>query len=184
MPKKQLYFIALIPPEALREQVKSIKEEMRERFNAKHALKSPAHITLQMPFRREESEEERIFKVLTTFAGQQQPFIISLSGFDCFEPRVLFIKIVDHTTFQSLYQSFKPVLIHQLGIPKNTLRASLHPHLTIATRDLKEEAFYAAWPEFEQRKFEASFEAKSLFLLKHNGRHWEVYKEFPFSMRP
>jgi len=182
MPKKQLYFIALMPHEALREKVKSLKEEMRERFDAKHALKSPAHLTLQMPFRWPESEETHIFNTLTGFAAQQQPFRIALSGFDCFEPRVLFIRIVDHAPFQHLCQSFKPVLIKQLGIPEHMLRAELHPHLTIATRDLKEAAFYKAWPEFQLRRFEASFEANSLFLLKHNGRCWEVYREFAFKV--
>ena len=40
-----LYFIALIPETRIMENVRVLKEEMRLKFNASHALKSPAHIT-------------------------------------------------------------------------------------------------------------------------------------------
>ena len=47
-----LYFIALIPGKELKEKVRAVKERMKADYNAGHALKSPAHITLQMPFKR------------------------------------------------------------------------------------------------------------------------------------
>ena len=72
----QLYFIALIPPPDLREAVLQLKEEMRDRFQAKHALTSPAHITLQMPFKREPAEEVDMIKALGRFAYRQSAFTI------------------------------------------------------------------------------------------------------------
>jgi hypothetical protein len=56
--------------------------------------------------------------------------------------------------------------------------------MTIATRDLKEPAFEKAWPEFSKRSFENSFTAKSLYLLKHNGKFWEWFREYPFKTLP
>jgi len=76
-----LYLIALIPPEELKEQVRILKTEMRERFNASHALKAPAHITLQMPFRREPEFEERLIPELEQFSGTIQPFPVQIDGF-------------------------------------------------------------------------------------------------------
>ena len=72
------------------------------------------------------------------------------------------------------------VLEARLEFNSKVLTHQLHPHMTIATRDLSEEAFEQAWPQYESKEFNASFEAKSLFLLKHNGQHWNIYKEFCF----
>ena len=46
---------------------------------------------------------------------------------------------------------------------------------------LKEEMFHAAWNEFKDRSFNADFEVKSFFLLKHNGKFWEILQEMPFT---
>lgn len=175
---KNLYFIALVPGEQLRDRVKQLKYEMRDRYGAKHALKAPAHITLQMPFRKEEGFEKQLIKELKNFAETQNPFNIELSGFDCFEPRVIFIKIADHEPIQSLYSNLRNHLIEKLDFEPAKLKSEIHPHMTIATRDLKENSFYEAWEEFKSRPFEAQFQANSITLLKHNGKHWEIYKEF------
>ena len=152
---------------------------MKLRFGAGHALKSPAHITLQMPFRREEGKEKAMMESLKNFAEEESEFQVELKGFDCFAPRVIFVKISDHKPLQALHSRFKKMLRNEIGMKdRNTF--DFHPHMTIATRDLTEEAFHNAWPDFESRKFEGSFKVKSLFLLKHNGKFWEIYQEFPF----
>lgn len=160
--------------------VKILKEEMRDRFGASHALKSPAHITLQMPFRKNEEDEENIKQCLRSFAEKEETFNIDLDGFNCFPPRVLFLRIVDHGPLIEFHDRFKERVSLELGLQTNS-PFKYHPHMTIATRDLSEDAFYKAWPEFEKRAFEASFEAKSIFLLKHNGKDWDVYEEFLFN---
>ena len=153
---------------------------MKMRFGAAHALKAPAHITFQMPFWKEEKKVEAMSASLKNFAGQESEFQVALHGFDCFAPRVLFVKIVDPKPLVILHAKFKKVLREEVGIlSKDTF--DFHPHMTIATRDLSEEAFEKAWPEFRVRKFEATFLVKSLFLLKHNGRNWDIYREFLFT---
>ena len=152
---------------------------MKTRFGASHALKSPAHITLQMPFRREENRELVMIENLKQFAGKEIGFEIELDGFDCFPPRVLFIKIIDHNPVKEFRGRVKKLLQNKLGLRYNDT-FEFHPHMTIATRDLSTDAFEKAWPEFQTRKFIASFQVKSLFLLKHNGKHWEIYREFLF----
>ena len=175
-----LYFIALIPYHKLREQIMSLKEEMKERFNAKHALKSPAHITLQMPFKRSKEHELHLINTLQKFGSRQQAFTIELSGFDCFAPRVIFVKVTDHNPIVSLHAELKKPLIDNLVFDQKEITTKIHPHMTIATRDLIEGAFDRAWLEFEKRKFRATFLARSIFLLKHNGKYWDILMEFPF----
>lgn len=176
----QLYFIALIPDPTLRDQVRSLKLEMKDRFNAKHALKSPAHITLQMPFRREEIEETKIIKTLGEFATSQNPFTLNLDGFGAFPPRVIFIHISNPAPVIQLHKNLKIILTNSLGFEPKDLIDQIHPHMTIATRDLTSAAFQAAWPEFQDRKFSASFITNGLILLKHNGTQWDIFQKFGF----
>lgn len=154
---------------------------MRERFDAKHALKAPAHITLLMPFKKDEKFEKRLIPELKSFSDEQAPFEVNLKGFDCFEPRVIFVKIVDHTPIQSLYSNLRNQMIERLNFDSDKLNSDIHPHMTIATRDLKEKVFYDAWNEFETRELEDSFTADSITLLKHNGKFWDIYEKFDFS---
>ncbi len=178
---KKIYFISIVPPEEIRKKIKSLKEEMRERFHAKHALKAPAHITLQMPFRRDVSFEDKLIPELKKFAAKQQSFEIHLNGFDCFEPRVIFVKITNHNPVQALYSNLRDRLIDTLKFDPDKLKDEIHPHMTIATRDLKKAFFYEAWDEFKNRAFVDTFRTNSITLLKHNGKDWDIYKEFLYT---
>jgi 2'-5' RNA ligase len=178
--EKSLYLIALVPDADLRSRIRSLKEEMKQRFGAKHALKSPAHITLQMPFRRPASFESELFESLESLAHRQGVFELPLKGFDCFPPRVLFVKVENQEAVRKLHRQLQKILKEALGFGELERRFRFHPHMTIATRDLTQEAFQEAWPEFAKRGFEALFQVKSLFLLKHNGKTWDCYREFPF----
>lgn len=175
-----LYFIALIPHIELRERIKALKAEMKERFNAAHALRSPAHITLQMPFKSSGKDEPYLINALQEFAAYQKRFMVRLSGFDCFSPKVIFVKAIDHEPIIAVHTQLKKVLTDKMEFKENEITQNSYPHMTIASRDLSVEAFNEAWVEFEKREFEASFLTKSLFLLKHNGKFWEIYREFLF----
>ena len=177
---KNLYFIAIIPNVALRTIVKEFKEEMSKQFNAKHALKSQAHITLQMPFKRYEKEEATLIEALENFSKNETKFEILLNGFDCFPPRVIFLKVENHKPIIGLHERLKKILIDNLDFDKNERTEKLHPHMTIATRDLKKEKFNLAWETFKEREFSVQFATSSIFLLKHNGKFWEIFREFQF----
>lgn len=175
-----LHFIALIPHLELREHIKALKTEMKARFNAGRALRSPAHITLQMPFRCPAKEEPRLIHTLQAFAAIQKPFRVTLSGFGCFSPKVIFIKVLDHDPIIAVHSQLKQALTDHMAFKAKGTTQNFHPHMTIASRDLRVAAFKEAWGEFEKREFEASFLTQSLFLLKHNGKCWDIYREFLF----
>ncbi len=153
---------------------------MRDRFGAAHALKSPAHITLQMPFRRHLEEEAGIIQILQRIAVNHSPFQVALKGFDCFPSRVIFIRVAGHESILQLHKKLSFQLNENLNFTSKELTTKVHPHMTIATRDLSEGAFEDAWPKFQYRTFEASFQASNLSLLKHNGAYWEIYRDFSF----
>ncbi|UJH91222.1 hypothetical protein LZ575_21950 [Antarcticibacterium sp. 1MA-6-2] len=56
----KLYFIAILPPEDIRRQIKDFKMEIALKYGAKHALKLPAHITLKSPFKILELQEKNL----------------------------------------------------------------------------------------------------------------------------
>lgn len=180
---QSLYFIALLPPEMIREEVRALKLEMQQRFGAGHALKSPAHITLQMPFRLPDEKVRALADALRKFAASRMPFRLRLGDFDCFAPRVIYVSVKDSKPLARLESELKTVLGEKGILPSTGEDLPFHPHMTIATRDLDEAAFQRAWPEFAKRSFHMDFKAKSLFLLRHNGSVWEVYREFGFGVR-
>jgi len=175
-----LYFIALLPDRTLLAEIRAIKEEFSRDFSASHALKSPAHITLQMPFKRTSDHEPLMTSALEEFAAGEKPFTVELDGFGAFAPRVIFIKIREHHNIAGLHSRLREVLLAQLGFPQGEVMNNVHPHITLATRDLSRDSFGNAWPKFENRNFAGSFTVNSIFLLKHNGRNWDIFSEFTF----
>ncbi len=179
---KALYFVALVPPEPIRSEIHDLKEEVHERYQSKAALKSPPHITLHMPFKFREDREKKIFECLTNSTQSEKPFDISHKGFGCFEPRVIFVN-VDLTKDLSEFQT---ALVRKMRRDLNLDNSDyknrgFHPHMTVAFRDLKKPKFYEAWSDFETRAIETKWECESVILLKHNGKFWDIYRQFQFS---
>ena len=175
-----LYFIALIPQYGLREQIKAFKKEIEARYQAKHALKLPAHITLKMPFNIRKEEEPLLIKSLQELADRITVFDVELSGFGYFKSGVIFVKCADHDPIIEVHNKLEKVFFQKLGGNKNEDPSRFYPHITIASRDLSAEFFGKALAEFKNREFYASFEAESFFLFKHNGKTWDVHKIFFF----
>jgi 2'-5' RNA ligase len=177
---RDLYFIAIIPPLPLREEIRVVKERILDRFGAGHALKSPAHITLQMPFKRSSSGEEMISAELRRFAMAERGFRVIADGYGAFPPRVIYIKIADPDPVRTLHRRLREILLSELDFSHEEIMEELQPHITVATRDLARSAFSEAWPEFRDEKFTGEFWVSSIFLLKHNGRNWDIHEEYPF----
>lgn len=178
MEKPGLYFIALLPHRELSDEISELKEEMKILTGAKDILKSPAHITLQKPFKRNAGDEPAIVRSLRRFSSTVQPFNVDLVGFGSFAPRVIFIRVADHGPLISLHSELKKCLTGELGFSSSEIMDDIHPHITLTTRYLTRQGFEDAWPLFRERAFEDSFAADTISLLKHDGRRWEVLSRF------
>jgi 2'-5' RNA ligase len=177
--RKEKYFIAIVPPEPIKTELQQLKQNFYNLYNTKGALRSPAHITLHMPFEFKEKEEEKINSFLTLFCSKYSPFDISIKNYNCFEPRVIF---ADVTKNESLFY-LRNNLIHEIRPSLQILNADykglgFHPHITLAFRDLKKTAFYEAWNKYKDEKIEFSFKCSKITLLKHQENYWKEHREF------
>ncbi|OQP53733.1 RNA 2',3'-cyclic phosphodiesterase [Niastella populi] len=173
-----LYFIAIVAPEAINNQVLEWKQYMLQTFHCRVALKSPAHITLIPPFQLPGTKHHELEEVLPEFAARQPRFPIQLKNFAAFKPRVIYVHVQPNTHLSGLQARLEAYLI-QTDFPIKKEDRPYHPHVTIANRDLQAADFPIAWQHFQQRPYEASFVAHAISLLRHNGQTWEVANSFP-----
>ncbi len=174
----QKYFIAIVPPEPLLSAIQEIKQAIFDDYGTKGALRSPGHITLHMPFSWEEEKEDKLIAGLSAFTFNT-PFQIQLNGYGSFEPRVVFINVVESAPLLALQQSLVKHVKQKLQLfnQSDDMRG-FHPHVTVAFRDLKKPLFYKLWEHYQNKSFGAEFDCSSLCLLRHNNQRWEVYREF------
>lgn len=176
----QKYFISIVPSEPLLSEIKDIKQSIFDKYQSKGALRSPAHITLHMPFSFEESKEDKLIYCLKEFQ-YNTTFPIFLNNYDCFEPRVVFINIEEQLELFNLQKQLVNHVKRHLNLfnQSDDMRG-FHPHITIAFRDLKKPIFYKAWEEYKTKSFSGNFICNSISLLKHQKDEWVVLKEFDF----
>lgn len=175
-----LYFIALVPPQEIEEEVKSLKEEIKEKYHSQKALKLPAHITLQKPFHMTEEDEPKLLRAMERAIKAQDEFTIKLKDFGAFPPRVIYVAVENEDSVKTLYENLAEELKKTSLLSEKEVMSKLHPHITIATRDLGKKQFHKAWEEFRNRHFQSIFTADELTLFKHNGKSWDVLKVLKF----
>jgi 2'-5' RNA ligase len=176
-----LYFIALLPPPEIQEQLQSFKEHFYTAYQSKGALNSPPHITLHMPFQWKEAKENKLVESLKRFAKGNTSFEVQLQDFGCFAPRVIFSQVNESEPLRVLQQQLHRFVKIELNLFNAQYRDQrFHPHITLVFRDLKKDRFALAWQEFSERKYEADFKVNSFTLLKHNGKIWNSYTNFDF----
>ena len=176
-----LYFVAIIPPSPIYEEALGLKNHFKEKYQSKASLNSPPHITLHMPFQWKEDKEDELLSTFEKLSPVVKPFKLKLSGFGSFPPRVLFIDVDKNESLVNLHQNIHHQCKRELNVfNANYKDKAFHPHLTLAFRDLKKPMYAKAWEEFEHKDFNTEFSVDKFALLKHNGKVWEVYKEFFF----
>ncbi len=174
-----LYFVAIVPPSPVYEEALGLKNYFKEQYHSKASLNSPPHITLHMPFQWKEEKEPELIEAFQQFTPTVKPFKLELSGFGSFPPRVLFIDVAANEDLINLHKELHQHCKKELNVfNANYKDKGFHPHLTLAFRDLKKPMYVSAWQEFEHKDFSSEFKVDKFALLKHNGKVWEVYREF------
>ena len=180
-PNQSKYFIALVPPEPILSEVYQFKTYMKETYNCKAPLRSPPHITLHMPFAWRTDKESKLNKALVHASKEMKPFEFTLNGFQAFPPRVIYIAVEHNNVLLQIQSDLTTVAKTELNLfNANRYDLPYHPHLTVAFRDLKQALFTEAWNDFKERPFERSWTVNSFHLLKHDGKEWQILKEFSF----
>ena len=172
---ESLYFIAVLPPPNIQEQITKTKLEVAEKFGSRHALRSPPHITLHMPFKWKEKRLRELFQMMELINTDLEPFEIQLMDYDFFEPRVVFIDVVKSKSLNKLQAQVVNLCRQELKLDNaNYKNFPFHPHVTIGFRDLRKRMFYEAKKYYEKQSIHFSFLADQISLLKHNGKEWNV----------
>ena len=162
--------MAVVPPVGLRADLEEMKVAFSRQYSARHALKSPPHVTLLPPFRENEGS---IIPNLETVAGRFSPFDITLENYGAFKPRVIYIDVLHSEELNQL----RKTLVTAFEFDYDT--RPFRPHLTLATRDLSKAMFHKAWSTLQHQSFNVSFHVDRIYLLKHNGKNWDLYRDFP-----
>lgn len=171
-----LYFIAYIAPTEINDQVKVWKDFMHEHYGCKVALSSPAHITLIPPFNMEVSKEKDLFLALKHFGTNLAPFEIAFKDFAAFEPRVIYVDVMMSRELAEAKRSLEDFL-YSAGYPVKRESRPFRPHMTIANRDLQKDDFKPAWDHFCKTRYEASFMAEKVSLLRSGKDGWKEVVE-------
>jgi 2'-5' RNA ligase len=173
-----LYFIAIIPPEYVCEEIIVFKKDIAERFESKAALKVVPHITLKAPFKLSGSEQERLlswFRKLKMESGQLKVSLQDFGAFPKAQAPVIFIAPVLNAALQELQKEFIGKFKKEFsGQEISKHEEEFHPHVTIAYRDLTPEKFREAWKEYQVKKYSAEFTVTSVHLLQHDGKQWHI----------
>ena len=169
-----MYFIALVAPEEIDQQVLKWKNFFKERYECSVALKSPAHITIIPPFWMNEELENDLINSIREFSIINAKFEITLQNFEAFQPKVIFVQVVKSEILNGLYQSFADFIISLNKFPIKKEDRHFHPHVTLATRDLYKKAFQEAWEIFSKKKYGAIWIVNGISLLRHNKKNWDV----------
>lgn len=177
----QKYFLALVPPAEILEKAESIKQEIRGKFNVKYALKSPAHITLKMPFSYNEAKEAVLCEQLSVFASRFKPFKVELGKINTFGKRVIFLGVEPSAPLLLLQSALKTFCKKELNLIDELSDRNYHPHMTLAFKDLKTTKFDGILELAKSREFEADFLAQGFYLLKREEGNWRVKEQFFFS---
>jgi 2'-5' RNA ligase len=173
------YFIAIIPPSPLREDLWALKVHFRDSYETKASLNSPPHITLHMPFQWKLKREAELIGGLEQFATGHYPFSIDMEHFGSFPPHVIFIKVKDNEQLLYLQDDLMRFCKREFELFNARYKDQPYlPHFTLAFRDLKKPMFRKAWGEFREKTFHRSFDVDRFALLKHNGKSWDVFHEF------
>jgi len=176
----QRFFIALLPPDSMQDEVRQIQYDFRDRYSTQATLKSPPHITLIPPFELSSDRLEPLQIELEKFAKTRSSFTINLSGFAAFPPRVIYLNVVSNPILSRLYVDIAATLANNLDIHNPYASRPFVPHMTVAFRDLTPENFKLAWSEFSDRQIDFEFEVINLTLLAHDHKKWNVLSNFSF----
>jgi 2'-5' RNA ligase len=169
-----MYFIALVCPEEINQQVLKWKLWMKEKFGCEVALRSPAHITLVPPCWMKPELEDNLRNALSKFSTTQNRLAIYLTNFSNFKPRVIFVDLVQNAGLENLQNELFRFLLAEGSYPFRKDERPFHPHITIATRDLHKKSFHEAWEHFKEKKYEAQWPVQGVALLRHNKKNWDV----------
>ena len=175
------YFLAILPPEPISEKAEAIKLGLKEKFGVKYSLKSPAHITLKMPFSYNEAKENLLVEKLKSFASGRNEFLLKIGTINTFGNRVVFLDVESNEHLIQLQTDLKHFCKRTLLLTDELSDRNFHPHMTLAFKDIKPSHFGEVLQFAKNHSFYSEFMVNDLVLLKRANGRWNVLQKISFS---
>jgi len=172
------YFLAIVPNGEIQEKATGLKYEIRDLFNIKYALKSPAHVTLKMPFVWNEAKENILVDKLSHFFGETASFKLVFKGIGRFGRRVIYIRVEEQHQLTTLQSQLSAYCKKELNLNQELSDQAYHPHMTICFKDLKDKHFDDCLKFLKERGFYGTIEVQEVALLKKENFKWHVIHSF------
>jgi 2'-5' RNA ligase len=161
------YFIGITLPQELEDTIERQREWMRRKWGCRSGMRTQPHITLIPPFQSDLSLRE-IKELLTPLTVS--PFDISVSGFGSFGERTIFAHVEKSRELEDLQKKVSGLLSDGGVRVKDEKRFT--PHITIANRDIKPEAFIPSMEYFNTIDLRYSFTADSVMIFEFRDYVW------------
>ena len=172
----ELFFIAILPPKKIIDDISGIKKFVAKHYFSQSALKSPPHITIIPPFRNTVETINNCIEKLKMTLCKIESFNIELLDYSHFSDKVIYIHVEKNKNLLELKQK----IVAEINKFEINFYNNFSPHITIANRDLTCANFKMAWSFFSSQTYSAQFYADSICVLKHNGKKWDVYNKINF----
>lgn len=179
MRSMQKYFLAILPDGKIQEKATDLKLEIRDKFNVKYALKSPAHVTLKMPFVYNEAKEAVLEERVGQFLAEYASFSIQVKGTGTFGNRVIFWKIEYDKALIDLQSQLTFFCKRELNLVAELSDRNYYPHMTLAFKDFKNDSFQPIFDLVREKSLSTTFHVQHIALLKKVEGRWQCLVQIP-----
>lgn len=172
----QDYLLVITPNEEVVSEVRKFKDFAKKLIGYYHSFNSKAHITVNHYYDGKALFFDERTPVYRSMTGRIDAFEIKINGFDFFQHQdtyTIYAKVELSENITATFSRFKKVF--GADVPQT-------PHITIA-RGLSYNQYKLLWYYFKKQKFECSFYAEEIVVLKTPTRRFhtlpmEVETEF------
>jgi len=179
------YLLVISPEDDISKEITKIKYEFRDHYGCIQAARLKPHCTL-MNFVQHQRVENHLIREFDSIVASFTPKAITLDGFGQYPMHTIYIKIKESKKIKEMITALKL----KFRSVKNEIKPlkpiyPSDPHLTIA-RGMTQVQFNQAWTEWGKRKFNSSFNAYNVRLLKRQidekdlkpKENYQIVKDF------
>jgi 2'-5' RNA ligase len=156
------YLLLVNPPAEVQSSISKIKKEVEIKYESPHAVHTPARISL-VRFFLMKGHERNLMAQLFSFFVNSVPVEIILKDFDVFPRHTLYVNVREDTDLKKLQRELSTVLTGM--VREQNVKPVKNYYMTIA-RNLNPEQYESISGEYKRRRFDNSFRARNVILLK------------------
>ena len=147
---------------------RKIELELCDKFGLGWGLKQSPHITIKSPF--DTDKLEPFVKCLENLAKNTKSFDVELRGFNYFEPKVVFLDVIENPSLKRLHVRILEDLKKKFKIKPHELEGkNIKFHSTLALDDVTKTKFQKAKSYLKKYKPKFKFKAKTLGIFYYLG---------------